>query len=571
MHRSSTYLQFTQLYYSIRTISTILSRKDKVRILLSAVLIIVSSMLDVAAISTMYPFLVYALGSESSFSAIPFINFETFLNLFNGSLIVLSVIYISFIVFSFIFRVFILRQTGRYIAYASNNLACQVFERTIFGDQERASSQEIISNILLRCNYAMGVLINITNIFAAIVLIGGVFYTLIKVNATVTIIGSGSVAVCYLLMTKLTSKKSLSNGALIDKMSVLQLRHSNQCLGNLKNIVIEGRITNEIQYFRELDILVRLSRLSNHLINSIPRSAVETLIVTTIIVFVVYSSNYGIKVDGFLPLIGLYAIAFQRLLPSINSLFINYVNVLQSAESISQLANQIDDLGFKEDIEHRDYNVNSIELIDVSNQHKKTKQSLYKPICQFIAKGDKVIIRGKSGVGKSTFLESIIGLNLDYAGTIKVNTKDIRDENIRVWWNSLTYIPQTGYIFEGSVYYNITSLLDTETVDIEKYETAYRISRLPYENDLSKHKDIHIAENGGNLSGGEKQRLLLARALYRAKDVVFLDESLSALDPSLRRQILIDLIEQCRELTLFYVSHNTDDSKLFEKQITLDR
>ena len=571
MQRNSQHLQFRKLCFSIKTISTILSRKDKVRIIISAILITFSSMLEVAAISTMYPFLVYAFGGASSFSAIPIIDFESNLNIFNGSFLSISAIYILFIIFSFLFRVFILRQTGYYIAYASNNLACRVFERTIFGDKNISSSQELISNILLRCNHAMGTFINATNIFAAVLLIGGVVYTLISVNAMVTIIGGGSVAACYLLITKITSNRSLSNGALIDKMSVLQLKHANQCLGNRKNIVIEGRIKNEIEHFRELDILIRLSRLSNHLINSIPRSAVETLIVCTIIISVAYSSKSGINVVEFLPLIGLYAIAFQKLLPSINSLFINYVNILQSAESMNQLAMQIDKLGFKEDIEHQNYNVTSIELVDVSNQHKKTKGSLYKPISQLINKGDKVIITGQSGIGKSTFLETIIGLNSSYTGTIKVNGKDIRDKNIRIWWNSITYIPQSGYIFEGSLFYNITMSLDIEALDIQKYDMAYRISRIPYNNNVSNHKDIHISENGGNLSGGEKQRLLLARAIYRMKDVLFLDESLNALDSNLRRQILTDLIEQFPEITVFYISHNTDDRKLFEKQITLDR
>jgi ABC-type multidrug transport system fused ATPase/permease subunit len=563
---------YKRLYSSLKVISNLLSSKDRLRIIIASALIAISSILEIAAISTMYPFLVYAFDSKANSSSGAVINFEAILSQFNLSLLNISIIYITFMVFSFALRVAILRITGRYIAYVSNNLASNIFERTIFGTKERLSSQNLISNILLRCNYAMGAFINITRIFADLVLVGGVVYTLLTVDAVITIIGGGSVAACYLLIARLTSKKSLSNGTLIDEKSVLQLKHSDQCLGNFKNIVIEGRIKNEIQRFKDIDILIRLSRLSNYLINSIPRSTVETFIICIIIISVFYISTLGIEITDFLPIIGLYVIAFQKLIPAINSLFINYINIIQSTESLDQLAKQIDDLNFEEKIEYQNFNIYEIELIEISNINEKTKENLYKPISCLIRSGDKVIVSGQSGVGKSTFLESIIGLNSSNKGMVKVNGELINNKNIRTWWNSLSYIPQTGFIFENSLFYNITMSLDDEVCDVGRYKMACTTACLPYKStDFRKHQGINIAEDGQNLSGGEKQRLLLARALYRMKDVIFLDESLSALDAELRHQILVNLIENFPQMTVFYISHNIDDRTFFEKQINLDR
>ncbi len=571
MNLSSNKNNSLRIYSSLKIISNLLSGKDRLRVLIASVLIAISSMLEIAAISSMYPFLVYAFDSESNFPASA-INFEAILGPFKISLLSISIAYILFIVFSFVLRVAILRQTGRYIAYVSNNLASNIFEKTVFSTKEKLSSQEVISNILLRCNYAMGAFVNISRIFADLILIGGVVFTLLSIDAMITILVGGGVAGCYLLITKFTSKKSLLNGVLIDEKSVLQLKHSDQCLGNFKNIVIEGRIKNEVQRFRDIDILIRLSRLSNFLINSIPRSTIETFIICALVVGVFYVSTLGIDVADFLPMIGLYLIAFQRLIPAINSLFINYINILQSAESLDQLARQIDDLEFKEESECRDFDINEIEFLEVSNISDKTKKNLYKPISCLIKKGDKVIVTGPSGIGKSTFLESIIGLNSSYSGKVKVNGEEIVNGNIRVWWNSLAYVPQTAYIYENSLFYNITMSLDRENCDLEKYKMACVTSCLPFSyTDFRKHQDIQIAEDGRNLSGGERQRLLLARALYRMKNVIFLDESLSALDAQLRRQILVNLIENFPQTTVFYISHNVDDRTLFEKQINLDR
>ena len=559
-----------ELYLSLKTISGLLSNKDKTKILVSAILLFFSSILEVAAISTMYPFLLYAFGNESDFTAIPIMNLEAIFDLFNGSFVGMSAIYILFIICSATFRIVILRQTGRYIASCSNNLAHQVFERTIFGGNQKHSNQEVISSIIKRCDVAMGVLICIAGIFSALVLIMGVAFSLISINPIMTLIGISSLGACYLLMTKITSKKSLDNGAVIDKNYVQLLKIAKQCLGNFKNIVIEGRMKNELLRFRNVDSLIRLRRLNNHLINSIPRLVIETFIICIIITSVVYASLNGINVDNFLPLIGLYAIAFQKLLPSINSLFTNYSNILQSAESLNQLARQVRLLVVKEENEDRIYNVQTIELINISNKNQKTKANIYKPISLFINKGDKIVIRGSSGVGKSTFLESIIGLNASSTGIVRVNNETINKHNKRRWWNSLTYIPQTPYIFEGSLYYNITLSQDPKVFDSKKYEMAYRISRLPYDCDASKHHDIAIAEDGGNLSGGEKQRLVLARAIYRMKNVIFLDESLSAIDPELRHQILTDLIESFPEFTVLYISHNPGDLALFDKKISVE-
>jgi len=557
------------LYNSILVISTLLSKRDKLQIFISAILILISSILEVITIATVYPFLVFAFGGESDITPVRIINFEAILDLCNGSIFAISMVYILFAIFALVFKVFIIRKTGLYIAHSSSNLATQVFERTVFGNKELPSSQEVVSSILLRCNYAMGVFINVTSIFTAVVLIVGIIYTLLSVSAIVTITGSVSVAVCYLLTTTITSKKSMINGAVIDQKSVHQLKHSIQCLGNLKNIVIEGRIKNELRNFKELDISIRLSRLSNHLINSIPRSAIETLVICTIIASTVYASRHDINVNNLLPMIGLYAIAFQKILPSINSLFINYSNILQSSESIEQLATQIAELEIKEDFEDRYFKINKIEIINVSNKHKQNKENLYQPVNYFINKGDKIIIKGRSGVGKSTFIESFVGLNKNYSGEIRVNDEIITSDNIRLWWNSLTYIPQVPYIFDHSLYYNITLSEDRKSFNANRYDLACRIANLPFGNDFNKHQNIYIHENGSNLSGGEKQRLLIARAIYRGKEVIVADESLSALDSRSRQLILSELIDKFPETTILYISHNAEDSKLFKKQITL--
>ena len=209
---------------SLKIINQLLTRKDKKNLIASAFLIMISSIMEVATISTIYPFLAYAFNDDSSQSSIGFINFDYFFGGMKNSLWALSAAYIGLILVSFMFKIYVLRLTGMFVAKASNNLTCEVFERTIFGQTaikaSAVSSQEIISNILLRCNYAMGVYYLISNSFAALVLIIGVVYTLIYANPIVTIIGSISIICCYLITLRITAKTSVKNGEIIDSQSI---------------------------------------------------------------------------------------------------------------------------------------------------------------------------------------------------------------------------------------------------------------------------------------------------------------------------------------------------------------
>ena len=109
------------------------------------------------------------------------------------------------------------------------------------------------------------------------------------------------------------------------------------------------------------------------------------------------------------------------------------------------------------------------------------------------------------------------------------------------------------------------------TFDSKKYEAAVSVARLPYPLDPKVHQQITVKENGQDLSGGERQRLLLARALYGVKDVLLLDEALSALDANLRSDILKDITVQLTDVTILYISHNTSDRKIFTREVVLER
>jgi ATP-binding cassette, subfamily B, bacterial PglK len=554
---------------ALKKIVGLMASRDKNRIVISGILLFIFSVIEVVTIASIYPFLQFTLNQDKDIeSKILYVFNLLSIDISDNLALYVGLSYLVLVVFSAFFKVVVLKYTGRAINDISNNLATKIFNTTLFGEDDHSSS-EIVSNIILRCNYAMGVMLNITSIVAALLLILGVVYFLLLVNYLVTIIGITILALSYSLIAIFTADISMNNSRIIDEKTLLQLSHAKRAIDDKKNIIIENRVNIETNEFRAIDRKIRFARLSNYMLNSIPRVVIESLIIVIIVIIVIFLSVSNLNFKEMIPIFGLFALSFQKLLPSINALYVNYGQILQASESITKLASQITKIVQikRNNIENLDFSV--LELKGLGHFIQKTDELMYKPITSLIKKGDKCIIRGPNGVGKTTILESIIGLTTPDVGKIMLNNKLLEGDHLYRWWNSIAYMPQQSAVYDKSLLFNITLTNDIEDVDIKKYDEVCSLVFLDLLSNSSK--DLVITENGKNLSGGERQRIVLARALYLGKKVLFLDESLNAVDPVLRKRILTSVIEKYPSLTIMFISHNKEDSVLFNKIILVQR
>lgn len=158
---------------------------------------------------------------------------------------------------------------------------------------------------------------------------------------------------------------------------------------------------------------------------------------------------------------------------------------------------------------------------------------------------------GESGSGKSTLVDMILGLNLPTRGKIFIDGKMLSMNNIRSWRKEIGYIPQTIYLFEGTIAENITFG--------RKYDKAKVVELLEK---VSLHKSLkdgietQVGEGGKLLSGGQRQRVAIARALYNNPDILVLDEATSALDIKIEQEIMSEIYILCKDKTLIIISHN---------------
>lgn len=191
-------------------------------------------------------------------------------------------------------------------------------------------------------------------------------------------------------------------------------------------------------------------------------------------------------------------------------------------------------------------------------------KSILKNIHFKINPRDKIMLFGKSGCGKSTLLKTMKQYYI--SNNLYVNGKDYNTLDFK---NRIAYISQNEYLFTGTLYDNIVLNRKIDSNLLNTIIDLCSINEIINKNELGIY--MLIEENGFNLSGGEKQRIILARALISNFDYLFIDEGLSQVDINLERKILKKLLKFYQNKTIIYVSHRLDNLDLFDKALKVDK
>jgi len=202
--------------------------------------------------------------------------------------------------------------------------------------------------------------------------------------------------------------------------------------------------------------------------------------------------------------------------------------------------------------------------IDIQNVTVKLSEGMVlKDVSLTIRKGEKVGIMGHTGSGKSTILRTLCGF-YNYEGSIKFDGIDIEDINRKSLRENVVLLTQEPFVFVGTVRDNL--IIANEKATDEEMWKALNLARC----DFVKSLDQHIEEGGKNLSGGEKQRLSLARLFLKNPQVVLLDEATSALDAKTEAEVLKNLFDVFGDRTVLVVAHRFSNIKLCQRAVLFE-
>lgn len=424
------------------------------------------------------------------------------------------------------------------------------------------NSSELSKSIINETQYLTimisATLFMVSEIFVVIFIYSAMIY----IDWKITIIMTMFLGLNALFLIKKISPIIKKQGVVREEYQKKFFEIINSTFGNFKIIKLQSNDKLILDRFNTASYGFAKSGIIHESLSNFPRIFLETLgfgLIALVVVYLVYV--YQSNISSALGILSMFVLGLYRLMPSANRLLNSYNQIMYYHKSLDLIHNDLmyngESLG-NENI----YFQNVIHLQNISFGYSENKIVL-ENIDLSIKKGEKIAFIGPSGSGKSTLVDIVIGLYRPMTGQIAVDNKIINESNIKNWRKKIGYIPQSVYLFDGTVAQNIAFGQEYNENKIKDVLAKAKILEF-----LETHQngiDTFVGEGGIKLSGGQKQRIAIARALYQEPEILVLDEATSSLDEAIEKEIMDEIYEISKDKTLIIIAHRLSTIDRCEK------
>ena len=304
-------------------------------------------------------------------------------------------------------------------------------------------------------------------------------------------------------------------------------------------------------------------------ISQIPRYILEAIAFGGMLLFVLFLVEEGGMLDTVLPIVALYAFAGYRLMPALQQTYASFSLLRFVGPALDYLYNDLKNLEKKTFLEnkHKLSFDNEITLNKINYSYPNTPRNVLKNVSINIPAHKSIGIVGKTGSGKTTLVDIILGLLDVKEGTLKIDGQIINRDNQISWQRYIGYVPQKIYLADDTIAANIAFGKNFENINMDKLISAAKVANL-HEfiiDELPLQYQTTVGENGVKLSGGQRQRIGIARALYNEPKVLVLDEATSALDNQTEKLVMEALNNASKEITIIMIAHRLSTIKKCDK------
>ena len=274
-------------------------------------------------------------------------------------------------------------------------------------------------------------------------------------------------------------------------------------------------------------------------------------------------------------LFGIFAIAALRLMPSVRAIMGAWTSLRYNRYTIDIISSA--DIANPASVENSstarfDFR-DSIAVNNLSFRFEDSDTDTITDLSFTINKGEKVGINGRSGAGKTTLFNLLLGLYSPTSGEITIDGQRLTKDNRREWQNSIGYVSQSVFLTDSTIMANIALGCDQSSIDTERMDKAVKAASLDeFITSLPNGLNTRIGECGALLSGGQRQRIGIARALYKGAEVLFFDEATSSLDNATEQSInqaIVALSKSNSSLTIVVIAHRDSSLSYCDRVITL--
>lgn len=543
-------------------------------------LMIIASFAEIVSIGAIMPFLGVLISPERVFEhdSAQFLVKVLGISRADQLLLPLTLLFMGAAFFSGLIRIALLWGQTRLGYSIGADLSISIYRRTLYQPYAvhiMRNSSEVIAGISTKANEVVNlVVLPVLYLLSSSLILISILVVLLLINPVIAVsafIGFGGI---YILIIGVTKRRLVDNSKRISCKQNQVIKSLQEGLGGIRDVLIDSAQEAYCAVYRNADIPLRRARAENQIIAGAPRFVIESLGMVLIAGLSYFMIIQGANIISLLPTVGALALGAQRLLPVLQQIYSSWTAVRSGQSSLSdalELLEQpvpeyengilIDQILFR----------NKIVLDQISFRYLVSGNWVLRNVNLTIPKGSRIGFIGKTGSGKSTLIDIVMGLLVPTEGSLLVDGEVVSEMNCNSWRAHIAHVPQTIFLSDATICENIAFGVPVDQIDINRVKKAAKKAQVSEVIESLENKyNTFVGERGVRFSGGQQQRIGIARALYKEADIIVLDEATSALDDETEQSVMEEIYSLINDLTILVIAHRLTSLKGCDQIIEVD-
>jgi|TARA_B110000483_G_C18184510_1_gene538339 ABC-type multidrug transport system fused ATPase/permease subunit len=558
----------------ILAINNKLEKKEKFLVVSIFILFIVAAFVELITISTLIPFLSVMLDEGITYSNFNFKYLIFSEKIFsNDPFLYITLLFVLIIAIATLLKFLILKSNLIITKALGLKISKIVFTNVIeqsYIEYSRKNSSEYISIIENKVDILVSFIYRFFQTLSSLLIITAVLGTLLIINFKVTITFFIIITCIYFFIYKVFKKKLVK----IDKVVAYNLNQRVKIVQETIAIFRQIKLDNLSEYFKKLfetkNTIIREGEQKLAIIGNFPKIIIEggAIILIALLSYLLVTKNIY-EEKYILTIVGTIVFGASRILPLIQNIFYNITYIVGQQKAVMDVIDfftnnyNLKEI-YKKNLEFK----NNINFRNVSFGYIQN-QNIIEDINLTIKKNLIIGLVGKTGSGKSTFVDLLSGLLIPNSGEITVDNVPITD-SFDNWRKKISYIDQKITLIDSTIAENIALGIDKNQIDLKLLEKVLQQSECSeFINNLPDKYLTLVGERGIRLSGGQIQRIGIARALYKNSEILILDEPTSALDLNTENLIMKSIDKLKYTKTIILITHRTSILKSCQEVYSL--
>jgi ABC-type multidrug transport system fused ATPase/permease subunit len=425
------------------------------------------------------------------------------------------------------------------------------------------NSSTLISNLFVLVpgicvRYILPGVLAISSMISIVAIVALIYY----INPAIAGVMTGCFGSIYLVMFKMTKKKVARNSKEIVLCREKMHKYANESFGGIKEIKLRQREGVFLDVFDKKAVFESKRETFNQVIAVAPKYVLEMIAFGGVVLMILFMLLAGKGVASIISTMALYVYAGYRLMPALQQVFFGFSSMRAVSADIEKLYRSANSLAVKKEMGELTPNdlpfSRSLQLKNISYRYPEHQKLVLNDVNLTVNFNETVGIIGSTGAGKTTLIDIVLGLLRPTQGGLYVDGEELSsDQDIAAWQQKIGYVSQHIFLADSSIRENIAFGLKKEEIDEDRVKESAKMAAISdyIENQAPDGYDTVVGERGVRLSGGQMQRIGIARALYHKPSVLVLDEATSALDNNTEKEVMRAIYGMKDKITMIVIAH----------------